>query len=403
MVWKKIQSENFKYQYWHFNFDKFGRSEKSNLIKKPQRILKGTEKNGYKKYSIITNDGKTKAIREHRLFYQEFNKENISGCSICKKDSSIFNMFESNHEIDHINNNRLDNNPENLQRLCKSCHSKKTRKETSNLERPTNKKKIIAYKENDDNFFEEFECVSDIKKILSLHISAIKKNIIDNENNPNKKFIGNRKNKDKYRFEFPEYITYVDEIWKDIPNSSKKLNKYYEAPPMQISNYGRIRDHKERIKIINEYYEGYLRIKINKKLYGIHFLAILVFKNEDLIKKAEEHKTIYDECKDMSIDEIINSYNKRYSIHVDHIDRNRTNNCLTNLRCVSIKENTMNTIRTRKICQYSLDNTLLKVFNSQKDASAETNIHQSGISMVCNKKRQNAGGFIWEYVDEENV
>lgn len=408
MIWEKIQSENFKHQYWHFNYDKFSRTIKetetekneNELLKEIEKNLrKGIEKNGYKKYNLVMNDGKSKSIRAHRLFYQEYNKENLLGCGICGKDPSIFNMFESRHEIDHINGIRLDNNPENLQRLCKSCHSKKTRKESTNLERPTNKYKIVAYKENDDNFLQEFDSINEIIEILGFNDSSIRVNRNYNDNNVIKKFIGTKKHNDKYRFESPQYITYDEEIWKDIPNSSKKLNKHAISQPMQISNYGRIRDNAKRVKVINEYYEGYLRIKINKKLYGVHFLVLLVFKYEEFIKKAQEQKTIYDECKDMSTDEIINSYNKRYSIIVDHIDHDRSNNCLTNLRCVNITENNRNKSNSRKICQYSLDNKLLKVFNTMTDASTESNTSQSSISRVCNKKRNRntAGGFIWRY------
>ena len=189
-----------------------------------------------------------------------------------------------------------------------------------------------------------------------------------------------------------------DEVWKDIPNSSKKLNKYKSSSTMQISNYGRIRDHNKCIIEINATHEDYMRIKINGIIYAIHVLVLKAFKYDELIKKVEELKKKYIECKNMTNDEIINSYNKKYSIHVDHIDRNRKNNNLENLRWSSIKENNLNKKTVKEIEQWSLDGkTLINTFKSQTDAANSLGISSSCISMVCNGKRSDSSGYIWKF------
>ena len=403
--WKKIDSENFKHQYWLCNYEHLSWTEKNDynvndnkMIKKLlSNLAKGSIKCGYKKFSIIFNNNKSKAIRAHRLIYQEYNKEKITECYSCKNEPSIFNMFESKHDIDHINAIKSDNTPSNLQRLCKSCHSKKTRNENKHVSgRRT--KKIIATKKDDDLFLEEFINADEIKEKLGLNLSSINKNIQYNMNNSDKKFIGKRNSNEKFSFTFEKFIDNKDEIWKDIPNSSKKLNQYKSSPPMQISNYGRIRDHNKCILEINETHEDYMRIKINGVIYAIHVLVMKAFKYDELIKKVEEQKKTYVECKNMTNDEIIDSYNKKYSIHVDHIDRNRKNNHLENLRWTSIKENNSNKKTVKEIEQWSLDGkNLITTFKNQTEAANSIGINPSCISMVCNGKRLDAGGYIWKF------
>ena len=117
-----------------------------------------------------------------------------------------------------------------------------------------------------------------------------------------------------------------------------------------------------------------------------------VFKYEELLEKANQIKNdpYYPECKDMSIDEIINSKRKRYSIVVDHIDRNPINNKLENLRWYTLKENSTNTSKSKKVYQYTLSNVLLNIYTSMREASRKTNIDNSNISKVCNNIKKNS-------------
>jgi hypothetical protein len=53
--------------------------------------------------------------------------------------------------------------------------------------------------------------------------------------------------------------------------------------------------------------------------------------------------------------------------------------------------------RNKTITQYDLDGNIIKEYESQNQASRETNINQSDISSCCNKKQKTAGGYIWKF------
>lgn len=55
-------------------------------------------------------------------------------------------------------------------------------------------------------------------------------------------------------------------------------------------------------------------------------------------------------------------------------------------------------IKLRKpVIQFTLDGDVVNMFNSIKEASSETGIHPTGITMCCKGNHKHAGGFIWKY------
>jgi len=140
--WTKINSDNFKYQYYHKNYNIFSKIEKEHThddIEKElnKKNIKGWNQKENRIIQIIHINGKKKSVKIHRFIYQIYNESKISGCEICKKDPSIFCVFDNKHDIDHIDGEHSNNNPDNLQRLC---HSKKTRKQTQNSHKSRSKK-----------------------------------------------------------------------------------------------------------------------------------------------------------------------------------------------------------------------------------------------------------------------
>lgn len=88
---------------------------------------------------------------------------------------------------------------------------------------------------------------------------------------------------------------------------------------------------------------------------------------------------------------------------IDHIDNNRQNNNISNLRWVTHKENLdksfdlKNQRRNKRVVyQYDLNGNLVAEYESVNDAFRKTGIRH--ISECCLKRRyKTTGGFIWRY------
>lgn len=91
---------------------------------------------------------------------------------------------------------------------------------------------------------------------------------------------------------------------------------------------------------------------------------------------------------------------------VDHIDRNRTNNVVENLRWLSRREQSKNQKKaltisgSRQVDQCTLDGTYIKTWKSVQEAGSamagSKNVGQT-ISNVCNGLRKTGYGYVWRY------
>ena len=181
------------------------------------------------------------------------------------------------------------------------------------------------------------------------------------------------------------------EIWKDI--------KGYEGE-YQVSNFGRVRSlgmsfirndfkpytRQPRVMRPIKNYTGYLSVELHKqgyaKRYLIHRLVAQAFiPNEDCLPE------------------------------INHIDEDKTNNCVDNLEWCTHKYNSnygtradriKNTIKkTRKaipVLMYSKNGVLLRRFEAINEAALTMNISCGSIVECCKgKRRKSAGGYIWKY------
>ena len=87
---------------------------------------------------------------------------------------------------------------------------------------------------------------------------------------------------------------------------------------------------------------------------------------------------------------------------VDHIDGNRLNNNLENLRWVTYKENinNPNTLSkvSRRVIQKTTDGSIIGQYPSISNAARSMGCHNEEISAVCRKKKETCKfGFVWEF------
>ena len=175
------------------------------------------------------------------------------------------------------------------------------------------------------------------------------------------------------------------EVWRDIPN--------YEG--YQVSNLGRVKS-LERIdalgrrvkeKILkpiitrNGYYLTGLYKNSVKKKYYVHRLVWIAFNGQ--IPEGYE---------------------------VNHINEVKADNRLSNLNLMTHKENMNYGSRTERsakkqingklskvVLQFTLDNILVKEYQSAHQVERELGFNRGNICSCCNGKLKTAHGFIWRY------
>ena len=178
----------------------------------------------------------------------------------------------------------------------------------------------------------------------------------------------------------------MNEIWANIKNHDD----------YQVSNLGRICSYKNNKKeIINGYIQntGYLTVSLENKKYSVHRLVA---------------ETFIHKIKGKNI--------------VNHIDGNKLNNKVENLEWCTSKENIQHAfktglmdnaikrmkikkIRAKKIKQYDLEGNYINTYLGSVEAQNELNkqgikVNARNIRSVCEGKRNKAGGYKWQYIEE---
>lgn len=174
------------------------------------------------------------------------------------------------------------------------------------------------------------------------------------------------------------------QILKLDTGSNLDIEQYASLSPLGfhdyiVSTYGRVFNHSLG-KELKGYIDngGYKRVTIkasdkSKYTRTIHRLVGLTF-----LPKMEQG--------DMTI---------------DHIDRNKLNNNINNLRWATKSEQAYNRQRkktkARAVLQYDISGVFIKEWQSAEDVSLTLNIPKSTIRYCCNKNKPSIGNFLWKY------
>lgn len=164
---------------------------------------------------------------------------------------------------------------------------------------------------------------------------------------------------------------------EDLPNEEWKQYKNY-----LVSSCGRVRHKKNNNLLKPSLACGYYKVRLS---------------NNGLVEDCLIHKLVWS---------LFSTYDMPDSNTViDHIDGNKLNNNINNLRRITLSENIRAALYEQKtnssakrVGQYSLEGDFLNEFVSTRAAAEALNLDSSTISKVCRGKNKTHGGFIFKYI-----
>lgn len=184
-----------------------------------------------------------------------------------------------------------------------------------------------------------------------------------------------------------------NEIWKDVVG--------YEGI-YQVSNLGNLKSSKS----------GKWKKLSLKNKNGNYMSVVLSYKNKR--RSTRMHILVYES--------FVGHIPKEQKYHIHHIDGNKMNNNVDNLKLVTIKEHyyldkdkhstkEMNFynkyIRPKKIVQKEENGNIVAVYDNAFAAYRKTGVCARNILQVANKEpfnskgncRKQAGGYVWEFLE----
>jgi hypothetical protein len=337
-VWNPIQN------YDNYEVSSFGRVKN----KKTERILKHSCRGGYLSLGL-TQNGKKLAISVHRLVANAF----------------IENP-EDKPQVNHIDKNRSNNNIGNLEwstALENNLHR------SNGVIQTTNQNLKIWRIDIDTGVkLQLYDSITDASEWCVEN--GYSTSIHNTKGNLSSASRGIYNNSTGFKWRLHKSSSLEDEIWKNVKINNIEFTNYF------VSNLGRFKNSKDIImENYKPHHSGYIYLRVNIDKYALHRIVASTF--------------------------IENTYDKPF---VNHIDGNKINNSVNNLEWVTVKENNQHSHNiglikcfTRKISQYDLEMNKIKDFNSIVEAEKELKI--KSIKQVLYNKQNNAGGFIFKYLD----
>jgi hypothetical protein len=249
-------------------------------------------------------------------------------------------------DIDHKDANPLNNKFNNLQILTRKEHAQKTADQNPERGKKAGVKssyRIICFKKNEhDERTDErlFDSVNEAIRITSISQNRIMRSI--NRSIPD--------SKGYYWIRVESDNDIIGEAWRQVPECrndmlvSNKGRVWFKFRPNPYKTFG------------SKTLEGYFTFSCDKRAIKVHQSVILAFTGPP---PSDDHT-------------------------VDHIDQNKENNCIENLRWASKIEQAKNRECMRRIEVYDTENpgVTLKTFDTEREAAEEYNTTQSCISEV---------------------
>lgn len=206
---------------------------------------------------------------------------------------------------------------------------------------------------------------------------------------------GNKLNNNIDNLEWVSYSDNIKHFHKEIKKekSNRKQEKYISdleneiwvesigSKNYMVSNLGRIRNIKTNNILHPVETCGYYKVRLSENGKTTDWLV---------------HKLIF------------LSFNKNISLEngfcIDHIDGNKHNNNINNLRKITISENVQNAYYQQKtnsnikpVSQFDKENNLIATFPSSREAGRQLNLDSSSITKCCKGKLKTVGGYIFKY------
>jgi hypothetical protein len=268
---------------------------------------------------------------------------------------------EGKTQIDHIDRNRGNNEVTNLRHVSRSENALNCKKNIVKpmLNKPVEAKKVIE----DDSCWIQFESMNEAAESLKCSaklISHVCK--------------GKLWQTEGYIFRYQKCLL------ETLPGEEfRKIFLGNVCANTEVSNFGRLRDINGLIRQGSLRADGYCATQIEGKTYVVHRLVAIAF-NEIIGQQPSDSHSI------------------------DHIDRNRGNNAISNLRWASRieqrnnmvwKRKTFNSIKARKVGESEWT-----VYRSVKDASEILNLSSLRISNII-KSTGVLDGYEFQKVDPD--